>query len=493
MNCSTNERPEIIISIKQLIWDLLSQWKAVIIIALLMSMLAAGLKYYSSLQSYSRSLDDQKKEYELAAVSPQEQADILLGAVPEKDRELIEYVVEQKEWIDTEKRYINESLLINENPTNQRTLIADYYLKSENSQGTIAATLGCEYKSFLQSGELVDALKNVLAPDADEKYIAELILCTDKAIFADDGDLVLECRIVLPEKVNADAVEKTLTNALKKHSAEICGIIEPHTISLINAEEVMLYNSEAVSTRNSIIASIYNLENTYIKNTENSMTAEQKTLADKLLSVREASSNKTELGELPHETIERPGIEWKYAFVGFVLGIMMYALIYAVYVVVRGKISSAEDVEYYTGSRLFGDIYRLSKVKGLSFLTKSKFINRLRYNKKLDSNRQIEKTVDAIDAVCRYGDISKLTVIQTGDTSPEDKLSQSIIQKIRNKGLELTIKDFDDSTAETDILDIGNVVLMLNNDTKVSDILMLKTRLNEYGRQLLGSIYIGCI
>ena len=120
MNNNSYQQPEIEINLKEVIWDLLEQWKAIIIVAFLMALFLSGLKFQRDLNTYNTAQQERKRIAQ-SGKTAEERIDDVISSLPEDEVATVEFMVNQNEWIETEKEYLNKSILMNTNPVNQRT------------------------------------------------------------------------------------------------------------------------------------------------------------------------------------------------------------------------------------------------------------------------------------------------------------------------------------------------------------------------------------
>ena len=491
MNNTDNRQIETVINIKEIIWDLFEQWKMVLISALLMTLLVSGAKYVKDMKDYNTAQVEKKVEYQKAA-STEARIDDVLSALPESERSTVMTVVNQNEWIATEKEYVNNSILLNTDPTNQRTLVADYYIKAPEAQASIRNSLIYGYTTYLKDAHVAEALREVIAPDVDINYITELI---DTEISKDDRegseayDAILTCNVVLPDGADAQKVEETLTSLIGERASELSSIIYPHSIDLISAREAYLYNKDAVKSRTDTLSNIYNLQN-FIKNMQTSFSDGQKNALEAITAIKAAEKNSSVLDSDKEEATDtdstKPGFSKKYALLGFVLGVMMYAFIYLLMVIRRGCLICAGDASLYTSSRLLGELYEQTKLTGIKALLKSRLVEKYRYGNRLDIMKQTEKMRSSIEAVCRHEGIKELTVF---DQSAPEKLKDTIIKEINDLGIKVTEISAGKDINENDLCDAANAVFLTGNTTKVSALCGLSDLLKDYDIRALGSIY----
>ena len=155
---NTYQQPETEINLKEVIWDLLSQWKAVLITALLMALLVCGAKHAKDVKAFNaaEALQDEAASEEQAGLTPEERIAAVLEALPEDEREQVEYVSEQAEMAESMREYLRDSIRMHTDPTNQRRLVQIYNLTA-NNRGDLAI-LATIYSRMLQDE---DFIKNI--------------------------------------------------------------------------------------------------------------------------------------------------------------------------------------------------------------------------------------------------------------------------------------------------------------------------------------------
>lgn len=490
MNNTTNRHIGMVVNIKEILWDLLEQWKAVLITALLMAILVTGAKYAKDMKDYNSAQASKEAAKQSKAPVEERVADVL-AALPESERSTVMTIISQNEWIADEKEYINNSILLNSNPTNQRTLVADYYIKSAEDTDSVRNSLIYGYTSSLKDAHAAEALRAVIAPDAEINYITELIDAENSKYDnggAESCDAILTVKIVLPEGVDAQKVTETLTSMVREHTPELSSRICPHSTELISVNEAYLYNQPAVKARTDTLTSIYNLQNN-VKNMQTSLTDGQKAAIDAITEIKAADKKTADVGKVESETTDtdaKPGLSKKYAMLGFVLGVLMYAFIYLMIVIRRGCLLCASDASLYTGTRLLGELYEQTKATGIKKLFKSKVVQKYRYSSRLDTLKQTGKMSTSIEAVCRHEEIKELMIF---DLSGSEKMKTAIIKEIGNLGIKVSEIATEGDVNENDLCDVADAIFLTGNTTKVSGLCGLSELLKDYGVRAHGSIY----
>ena len=501
MNKSYQRQTEKIISYKEVLWDLLTQWKAVLIVAVVTMILVSGAKYYKDMKAYKLAEAKYKDVTQVNEV-PQERIAEILSSLPENEVSTVEFLVKQNEWIESEKEYLNNSILMNTNPANQRTLLLDYYISLSDSNESKMTALAYGYIGYLGNEDLIDSIGQVISPDADRKYIAELINTNNDSskdqsrtpnltTGSDSDGALLEIRIVLPTEADAKAVEEVVSSELYDYTNDLNKEIGNHTIKLISSSEAYMFNKYAVDNRNNIMVTINNLQNNE-NNMKVALSDGQREAFDSIIEIKKGSSDSANNAQQETSAIgpAKPTLSKKYALLGFVMGAMIYAFVYVIIMVIRGRVNYASDAEHYTQSRVLGEIYQNANTRGIQTLFRSNLVNKYRYKGKMDSNLQVEKITDILEAICKHEGIQNATLFNMTGESGKGVL-EKVLESASAKGINCNLVTIADGIDERNMLDSSYAVFALGPETEISTASKTVSLCNEYDVRSLGNLFIG--
>lgn len=489
-----------IVNIRATIWDLLDQWKAILIVSLCTMVLLTGFKYYKDIKAYNAAKNSEAQVVEENKTA-EESIEEILNALPESDRTSVEFMVRQNDWIEEQKDYINNSILMNTNTGNQRTLVLDYQITLADNLDTTMSALVNGYVGLIRDEDLINGIKEAFGYTNDNKYIAELISINNFSFVggniaqlggANADNAVVEVVIILPEGVDENAVQEAVTKRIKEYSGKLSNSISPHNIDLLNSNVAYLLNYTAISYKNNIMQSVFNLQNN-MKNMKTTLSDSQKAAVDSIIRIK-SDAKKIEAGEnikenaAEKEAAPKPGFSKKYALFGFILGAMIYAFIYLLLIIVKGCINCAADVEYYLQSRLLGEIYDTNNSTGFAKLLHSKLVENLRYRGRLNPEVQVKKTVDAIDAVCEHNQTKKFALFDL--TGKNGKHASAVISGITDKGIDVELIDGSTDMEEKSLLHVDNAVFITGPVTEALKLMRLRSLCDSYDIKALGAIYV---
>ena len=496
MNNQIYQKEIVEIDLKELIWDIVSQWKAVVLASLLMALLFCGAKYVKDNSNY-RAVLEQQKETEAQKnlynnLSKEEQIANIIKTLSVEDAEDVWLVVQEKEWLEKQKEYLTDSLLMGVDPTDQHVLSLVYLLNCENIDNL--PVLLQSYESILDSEETAETVKAVINSNADSRYVEELLQYEGSLTSSDKNGAKaasFTVKIVIPDDMDVEEVADALTNALKEQGQRLKAEC-PHSIFLVHYNTIRTYNSNVIREHKSLIDSINGIKAS-IKSAESNMSVKQKEAVEAISAIITDTDIFAEQEIQPEsETLVSPGISMKYAFLGFIMGIFLYVFCYVVIVILRGAVSDSSGVERYTKGRLLGEVYYTVKRTGLSKLLHSDFVDKLRYKGLIDFNTQVNKTEESVEAVCMHTKANEVSFIGLIDTDSIEHVKDamlSIIGSIGDKGIKSSVLDAVGEFGENNFLDINNAVLVVGDNTKISNLGKVAALCRDYDINLLGSIY----
>lgn len=505
MDNYSNRQVEMQINLKEVLWDLLEQWKAVLVVALLSALLVAGAKYAKDMKAYDAAKAE-KTNVVQSGLAVEERIAKLVDSLPEDEKSTVEYLIKQDEWIESEKEYIANSIIMNLNPASQRTLSLGYNIAETDEDNNNLRALANAYASYVSEPEMLEKLAAIIDPGAQHKYISELISTNygnntksdskNMVTSENDTSVAISISIALPEETDAKMIENVIADSYKKYSSELRDSMGDHSLSLFNVSESYIYNSDVINDRNNILSSIYNLTNN-AKNLQTSLSDDQKAVLEKVKAIRKEETESADGAEINEESerMPRPGFSKKYALLGFVLGCMAYAFIYLIWLIVRGRVNYASDIEHYTGSRLLGEIYEKKEHKGLNKLFHSRIVERYRFGEIPEIEKQIAGITSTIETICEHNGLTEISGIvvtdekETGNNRGKDTLDK-IARELNNKNIGIKYIEIADNVEDKTASEAVYPILCVYNDSKVAVLSKLVDLCNTYDNSMLGSVYV---
>jgi len=476
---------ETIIDLKDIFWKLMMQWKAVLAVCLIMGLLVPCVMYFRARSAYEVALADKAAAEEASSKTSEERIEAALAPLSDSDRKAVLVAAEQQEFVDEQQSYINESILLNENPASQRTLTV-YYLISSDSGSDMKALVDA-YDAGLRNDDFMGSLRDEIAPGKELGYIYELVNNKYIAVEPDHteaGSALFPVKIVLPEDSDAEAVTDLVDSTVKELHSSIDSRVGSHSIRSYRTEDAHIFNPYAVERKNTLIGAV-NSVNIILKSTRTALSLEQKDALNVILLERRGAEGQASDSAQPE--IRAPRFSKKYAILGFIFGAFLYAAVLFILYILKKEISSGQAAQRYTGKRLLGEIYRIAERTGIAALFVSKKVAEWYYKDKLDIDRQISKLSSAIDAVCTHKGADTFTLLY----SDADVRFQDDLKKIVSGSKSTKIKLLDTNEMnESAMASVKYAAYVLSDKTKVEKLRSMMMIANDYDIAPLGTIYL---
>lgn len=504
------KEPEVEFSLRGIFWDLLEQWKMVLIVALLFAISIPALKYQRDNKQYQSSLtqaqEQQRQQEKQTSPSTDMEIEQALSSLSSSEKPAVETLLRLHELVDSQSQYLNESLLLNTDPAHQHTLQLNYLITSKEGAETLP--LAAAYKAQLLTDDVIRKIGNVIDSTADPTTIGEL--CTvsyEVAAGSSARQILTSVNIVLPsEGIDINSLAGIVDSAVSETSGNLMGTIGEHSIAPVSKREAYLYNDIAINRKQSLVQNITYNRST-IKSEANALTASQKAAYEKVLSARDAKTREEEGGleatagkdaqasnpsnDNPSGIINPPSFSVRFAAAGFIVGTALYALAYTIFVIARKRVGSEEVLADYTGTRLLSGLYYPTTHSGLSKLFHSSFVSKRRYAGKGPVEEQISTATFTIESVCEHALVKDVCLLNSG--KPSDgfmRIIDTMITGLSSRGIHVQVMNVDATADERSLLPIKNAIFLANSDTKASDVWKAVSLARSYDIVQLGCVYM---
>ena len=486
------------LNIKKIIWELISQWKAILITAVICSLLVAGAKYMSDRNTYRDGLSQkEEREKQMTDLTAEERISTVFDSLSPEEVSDVKFVLNQESMIEQQQDYLNNSIWVNVDPANQRTLSIRYLLKTDESVDI--GTISSGYYSILMKEAFAKKLRDIIDSDTKLKYIQELITAkNDGNVDGNTESSIFIVNVVLPDDSDAKEVENLIDAEFVDAEKFLNSNVGENSIQKLNSVDTKVYNLNAVDRRKKALDIINDLK-TKVKNTKTAFSEQQTVAYEAVKTINDTMkvAETDEYDQQKKDTVsesEEPKFRKKYALLGLMLGVFLYACCYVLLLILKGCVNGASDIEGYTNARLLGDVYYSSEKKTfLAKLLSSDIVDSIRYRNLPDAETQVNRIGQSVEAVCKHAEVKDLLLMRITDAdNPERKkdVLHSIYNAIDENGISNRELDVSGDFEERDFLQTDKTILIIGNDTKVSKLAKVMNLCRDYDMNVLGSIYI---
>jgi hypothetical protein len=481
---------EVEIDLIDLLWKILMQWKAVLLVCIAMALIVPGIKYTKDKNDYQAALAAQKEAEAAASRPAEDRIEEALAPLSSDDRAGVVFLMNQRELLDQQRDYLANSILLR-NPSSQRQLVTNYLIRG--SESSDMRTLADTYTTHLHSKDAVSVLRDAIDPEVSVDYISELIITSSDNETVVDGSatsMVYSVAIVLPEQADADAVSNAVSSIMSDASSAVSSVVGEHSLRSLDTTDTHEFSKDLAETKLELTTKAATLA-TNLNNAENALNDQQKVAYEAIKLIETSAELRDDGAEaMSDEAIAPPGFSKKFALIGFLLGAVLYVAVYAIYLICKKCVASASSAQNYTGTRVLADLYRQLEHNGLSGLFTSKGIAKYRYKKKLDIDAQIGLLTNTVMALCEHNNIDRMTILRSGVPAGFDEAINILITKLKSDGnVKLEVLDAD-NIDEKAMSDISNAMYAVSGETKLSSLDRLHALIHDYDVATFGTVYM---
>ena len=555
-------------------WKLLMQWRPIIVFSLLIALAVSGLKYYKEATAYKASVQTVKEQKTKKTSYTEKDIEKLKDKLSDTELNAVETAVFNQRKILTDQKYLDSSILMQIDSQNKHVVYIDYYISGAKPK--FSELLCRSFSSRFYDRDVLQKLSKTMNEDIDsadlQKVMGELINVdysgTTQSVSTATGDgyqvstevyPVITVSVVLPSDTDSTAVVKAVNSSMKSISKDLNKSVGKHRLNFLESYDKYTVDNDLKDTQNrvkdEILSSqsanatavdsftedqkcLYKLEVINLKDemgidvTENSNEKLSKTtnlteLSDDETTDSSTGDSKSSEDSLIMAKAEKPSFLIKYFVIGFVIGLFIYIVCYIIFVALRNRVNSGDEIADVTRLRKFGEYHAYTKTGFARFIW-SKLIYEVYYRKYLSIEETSKYAADGINASIKLmknvnvtseivstvplkndaeakrlslssgidGDNDNIVTILSLDTFThnDQEFISALSKTLTGLGITVVKKQLNIEQILTDaevIKSLGTVVLVVTyNHTNYSELDALLEIIKKYCLSLLGYVYV---
>lgn len=474
-NTSMKNNDAIFIDLKELLWKLLGQWKAILAFSLIIMLLFSGYSYVKAGSSSEESSVVQTPEEILAGLSDEDRGQILNVYLESEAKEKV-------------REYIEDSPLMKLDPYNVDTLTMRWTVICSRE---ISNQLVASYASELNSNAVLESISKAWGDKYSVKQIEELVVIdssstSDTTDEEQSGNLI-NLKLYIPDGENAEGASAGINEVMADINDKLTSGIGEHEIVSLSADVKTVSDRSLSDKQYNVYNRLYSMI-TQVNNLRDKLSANQRATYEALIAYDENAET------VAPKAAHRSFVNKRNFAIGFILGLLLYCCAYILYFAFSGKVRSSRVVEEVYGLRTLSEWYSDSKKGLLSALTEDPLVNKKHHAGHFDIDKESGRAEESIMNAMDGG--SKLLLISdaaSGDGAEEFK--KALADRLENKNITV-------SCEETDIANgifLGENILMSNdaavivcdkNKTKTKEIKDICGKCRYCGKPILGVAYV---
>lgn len=430
------------IDLLDMIADVLSHWRGMIVALVLGAVLLGSFSYMKSLRTVQNVQQPETVVQEETTV--EEQLTQLEQSLDDKSLATVLAVVDDEKEYDLKKTYSENSIYMQLNPL--QTVQTELIYQVQTADGSMDGQLGALYTSLLNNVGLYDWVAQQTGIDAG--YVGELISAepvSNLTILSKEMTLGTNCVKVSILQSDTEACQK-LAEAVKTYISEeqkqLNNELDQHALVLVSETTGSVMNKDLMDEQIKCRNEIASLQST-IAATKADFTEEQKKYYE-LLTWEEAEHS--EQPEQPAQSvtaeenpIPTPAVSKKYVLLGAVLFAFVYAVVICMVYIFNTRLRESDELQSLYGIPQIGLVVRESGRK--VFL--DKWVDSLRHygKRKFTAEQSMELAFAAIKITAVKNGLNNICLMGCNMSAGADKVCESLKAALEKEQIGVSVLD----------------------------------------------------
>ena len=215
---STRDGERVIIDIKEFLWKLLEQWKAIVLFLIIFSLVFLLATYVLD----NRGNEDVGPE---TVLTPEQQLDGLKGLGKTK----VQSAYRMTKEINELNEYVAKAPIMQINPKNANTVVSLWSIEAESNYGKIADVYTSEAAKYELAAGISEAL--------DGKYsVAELSDMIEIKTNAAEDFANVSMTVYLPDNADTEQVKDAVSSAVSAAGVKYSASVGTHSLNLVSMD-----------------------------------------------------------------------------------------------------------------------------------------------------------------------------------------------------------------------------------------------------------------
>lgn len=418
----TNLDQERIVTVSDLLKEILRRIGLVIILGIIVAALCCGYKY--------------AKDSKAAKAANSEDTTTTIK-LTDKEQTDVNNVIAVQDNMKEQQAYLDNSVLMQINAYDESRVTLQYRIITGDKQ--LSKDLLSAYDNYVTNGSLAQDMINH-GIDMDLQYLTELLYFekdsdkdeedSDSTVITDTPALTFEIRVIHKNQKSCEELAAVIPECLSDFEQKLQESTGSHELNLVDQSYAEVVDQGLWTYKIDRVNSVVSMQER-VDSLKEKLSADQVALVEKNL-------QKADKKDDAKKEVVKAHISKKYAVLGFGIGIILAILYIVISYIWRGTINNEKDVTYLYGVQLMGTLKGKNKKNALLRLG-----DKLRGKKPVDFS--VEEAIVCADVTgyCSRNQIQKLLLLSSEEVT-ETAWIDTLVKKLREAGVEATV--------ETDIL-----------------------------------------
>ena len=481
------------IDLVDLIVDILSHWRGLLVCMLAGALLLGGFSYVRSYQSTGAVKNEGGQSGEI--ISPEEQLQALEELLTDTQKMAVSTVLDDEQEIAKHQQYVEDSILMQMDPYHipKRELI--YKIQMDDmGQSNMLSTVYADLVNGVGILQWVEEQTGISSASADELISGEgktRITVLNGAQETESGSDCLKVAIRHYDEKECERLAQCVKDYVDQHHKLLARELGEHEVVLLSESAGIVMDTGVRDLQITYSNTKINFLTNIAKSKE-AFTEDQQAYYTLLKNEYEAPEAESELETKPAPAVAKPSISVKYVVVGAVLFTFIYAGVLFVIYVLNGKLRSVDELQRLYNISQLGLIV---KDDGKKKFFIDRCINALRnWNKRQFTREQsLELAAAAIKISAGKQELDTIYLMGCDLKAGADVVCRELKERLAKENIAVRILDnvlYDAETMEELESAKGIVLVEKAMSTMYNEILSELELASRQGIKVLGGIVV---
>ena len=432
------------IDLLDMIADILSHWRGLLVALIIGAILMGGFSYVKSYRNV-QSEQEAEEEPELDEMSVEEQLAQLEDSLSDSEKISVAATVDDEREYLYKDTYYRESIYMHLDPLNIARTELVYRIQAED--GSLAQRLGTVYKNIVGGVGVYDWVEQQAGIPAE--YAAELIsVSTDPAIFVGNGAQnisigsdSLKVTVMQKDEKTCEQLAEAVNSYMEEQQKNLAEKLGSHELILLSETSGKIISTDTMVRQIDYGNQLINLK-AGIASAKAGFTEDQQKYYDLLTweeKAKEAEMDHKDAATEEEPVLESPSVGKKYVLLGAVLFAFVYAGILFLLYIFNSKIRVSDELQNLYHIPQIGVVVKDSKKKFIL----DKWVDDLRHygKRKFDAKQSMELAVAAVKIAAVKNKLNTICLMGCNLEAGAGSVCENLKTALEKEGINVTVLD----------------------------------------------------
>ena len=431
------------IDLLDMIADILSHWRGLLVALIIGAVLMGGFSYVKSYRNI-QSTPTVEEEPELDELAVEEQLTQLEDSLSDSEKAAVLTTVDDEREYLYKDKYFQESVYMQLDPLDIVQTELVYRIQAEDEG--LAQHLGTLYKNIVGGVGLYDWVEQQTGIDA--AYAAELIsVSTNPEIFVRNGANIstgsdnLKVTVIQKDEETCGQLAAAVSSYMEQQQKNLVKELGNHELILLSETSGKIISTDMMARQIDYGNQVSNLRSG-IASAKAGFTADQQKYYDLLTweeETREAEMDQKDTTTEEEPVLASPSVSKKYVLLGAVLFAFVYAGILFLIYIFNSKIRVSDELQSLYHIPLIGVVVKNSKKKFIL----DKWVDDLRYygKRKFDAKQSMELAFAAVKIAAVKNKLNTICLMGCNLEAGAGSVCENLKTALEKEGVNVTVLD----------------------------------------------------